>query len=136
MKLFVLATLALSASAFEIPALSRRAIMARVAAAAPLAAAAVPAAFADGASGKFDTKNKMLGTAKATKIGIEPEGVSKSIGREASVDEVWGAALPAENKALGFKGATSGSTSDYAFNPTTPSAQKPGSSMDRLLSRK
>ena len=104
LRFLVVALLVAFSSAFQIASLSRR-DFARAIATAPLAAAT--AAFAD-------ADNKYLGTSPAGlgKGNVDTYGsVTKSIGREATIDEIGGAAIP--KKALK-------TSSDYAFKLSRP----------------
>lgn len=110
LKLLICCLLAF-ASALELPAVSRRALLSRVAAAVPLAAIAQQASAerpsnavgtsVDGKSAVWMTSsssNTVLGVGKYTKTGFEPEVVSKPIGRADSLIDEWGSAA-AEGKA-------------------------------------
>lgn len=113
---------------------SRRALMARVAAAAPLAAIVQQASAerpsnaigtsADGKSAPWmpaAASNTVLGSGKGgVKPGFEPAVVTKSVGRDSLIDE-WGSAAPSGKAALA------------AASPLSTGTKVPSSAYDRLL---
>ena len=101
------ACLLATAGALEMP-VSRRAVLTRVVAAAPLAAVVQQASAArisnaegtsaDGKSAPWMSaanSNTVLGTAAQSKPGFEPTVVSEYYGRKAAIDE-WGSTIPSK----------------------------------------
>ena len=152
MKCFLVLACVATSSAYKLPTMSRREVFSRVAGAAvPLAAIAQQASAASSTTAKFTgpngesskampapNGNTILGTSNkpANTGGFKAEAVTEGVGRYGIAIDEAGAALPTEGSAMGYRGKSAGSVTEYASKVSTLGQDyKSSAAMARLMSR-